>query len=63
MAAKSDNKYDVYDWIKQVIDSCQTYFHYGRVHKLIDNFFDMYRDSDLSSNLRWYLVHKELRKK
>lgn len=45
MAAKSDNKYDVYDWIKQVIDSCQTYFHYGRVHKLIDNFFDMYRES------------------
>jgi hypothetical protein len=61
MAAKSDNKYDVYEWIKQVIDSCQTYFHYSRAHNLIDNFFSMYQDSDLSGSLRNYAHDKQFR--
>ncbi len=35
MAAISDNKYDVYNWIETVIDSCTTYFHYNSAHRLV----------------------------
>ena len=61
MAAKSDNKYDVYEWIQQIINSCETYFHYRAANNIIDNFFNTYQDSDLSSWLRWNLSQRELR--
>ena len=59
MAAISDNKYDVYNWIIKVIDSCETYYHWGAVHNLIDNFRDMYRDWEMSGRLREYAHRKE----
>ena len=40
MAAKSIDKYDVYEWIKKVIDSCTTYFHFKNVNNLISNFYN-----------------------
>jgi hypothetical protein len=61
MAAESDNKYDVYEWILQVINSCKTYFHYRAADNIIDNFFNVYQDSDLSESLRWNLSKRELR--
>ena len=63
MAAKSDNKYDVYNWIETVIHSSTTYFHFKSAHRLISNFHDMYKDLDLSSSLRWYLSNREILKK
>lgn len=54
MAAISDNKYDVHDWIVKIIDSCESYFHYEKVHALIENFNDMHRDWRLSASLRCY---------
>ena len=63
MAAISDNKYDVYNWIIKVIDSCETYYHWGTAHNLIDNFSDMYRDWEMSGRLREYSHRKEYRSK
>jgi hypothetical protein len=63
MAGISDNKYDVYNWIEKVIDSCTTYFHYIGAHKLVTNFYNVYGDIKLSNNLRWYLSHREILKK
>jgi hypothetical protein len=61
MAAKSNNKYDVYEWVMQIINSCETYFHYRAADNIIDNFFNIYQDSDLSESLRWNLSKRELR--
>lgn len=60
MAAKSNNKYDVFEWIKQVIDSCETrVLTNARVHtkstdKLIKNFHNVYNDSTLTMVLKLY---------
>jgi hypothetical protein len=56
-------KHNAYHWVKKVIDSCTTYFHFQNAHKLVDNFQNMYGDSDLSSKLRWYLSNREILKK
>jgi hypothetical protein len=61
MAALTDNKYDVYNWIKKVIDSCTTYFHFIRAYNLINNFNDRYQDWEMSGNLRNYLHDKQFR--
>jgi hypothetical protein len=58
MAAISDNKYDVHNWIEKVIDSCTTYFHFKSVDALITNFDTVYDDWELTGKLRVYLTHK-----
>ena len=63
MAAISDNKYDVYNWIMKVIDSCETYYHWDAAHNLIDNFRDTYKDWEMSGRLREYTHRKEYRSK
>lgn len=54
MAAKSKNKYDVYMWIKdEVIPSCKNNQRQkNTVSILIDNFSNLYKDSELSISLR-----------
>lgn len=59
MAALTDNKYDVYNWIMEVIDSCETYFHFNRVQNLISNFYDRYGDHKLAGSLRAYAHNQE----
>jgi hypothetical protein len=61
MAAITDNKYDVYKWIKKVIYSCKTYFHFRVVDNLILNFRDRYDDWELAGNLRNYAHHREFK--
>ena len=61
MAALTDNKYDVYNWIIKVIDSCETYFHYSIVQRLISNFYDRYDDHQLAGSLRDYAYRKEFK--
>jgi hypothetical protein len=52
MAALTDNKYDVYNWIIKVIDSCKNYHHFRSVDNLITNFSDKYDDWQLTGKLR-----------
>ena len=61
MAAISDNKYDVYNWIIQVIDSCETQYHYNTMHILIVNFRKRYKDDELASPLWNYLNHQQFK--
>ncbi|CAB4125682.1 hypothetical protein UFOVP54_200 [uncultured Caudovirales phage] len=61
MAALTDNKYDVYNWITKVIDSCKNYHHFRNANTLIDNFSDRYQDWEISGSLRNYLHDKQFR--
>lgn len=47
MAAISNNKFEVYEWIKKVIDSCETGIQIVKTNKLIISFDNLYND--------WYL--------
>ena len=53
-----NNKYDVYNWITKVIDSCKNYHHFRAVDNLISNFHDMYDDWQLTGKLRGYSSDK-----
>ena len=61
MAAISDNKYDVYDWIKKVIDSCKSHQQVDTVNRLITNFRDIYDDYELTGSLRNYTHYKQFK--
>jgi hypothetical protein len=54
MAAQSDNKYDVYNWIIKVYDSCKTIPQLLTVYKLVRNFRKTYDDYKLYSELDDY---------
>jgi hypothetical protein len=47
MAAASDNKCDVYEWILQVAKSCTTISHKICVNKLVQKFLDKYDDFEM----------------
>ena len=52
MAAKSKNKYDVFNWIKdEIIPSIQNYQQSLSCEKLIDNFEKIYNDHELTKEL------------
>ncbi len=59
MAAKSNNKYDVFEWIKKVIDSCETVKHIIATDMLIYNFYNVYDDYDLKMELQLYQIRKD----
>jgi hypothetical protein len=54
MAALSNNKYEVYDWIKKVIDSCETSIQHVKTTKLILSFNELYDDWFLKQSLYDY---------
>ena len=54
MAAYSNNKYDAYNWIKKVIDSCVTYQQLVVADRLIRLHFTMYGDEYLRNLLNAY---------
>jgi len=54
MAALSDKKYDVYNWIIKVYDSCESVSQLLTVYKLVRNFRNMYDDYKLYSELDDY---------
>lgn len=62
MAAISNDKEEVYMWIRKVIESCTTYHHYLRVYALISNFYQMYNDLELSQILKDYACHREIQR-
>lgn len=47
MAALSDNKYDVFNWIIKVYDSCENISQVRTTAKLIQNFRKVYDDWEL----------------
>lgn len=54
MAAQTDNKYDVYQWIKKIYDSCETLTHVVITDKIAQRFTEQYPDKDLEWELEWY---------
>ncbi len=54
MAAQSDNKYDVYNWIMRVYDSCKTVDQIHSAAQLVTNFYKLYQDYKLDSDLLDY---------
>lgn len=52
MAAASDNKYDVYNWILQVAKSCTTVSQKVCVNKLVQKFLHKYDDWEMYYCLR-----------
>ena len=61
MAAITDNKYDVYNWIIKVIDSCKSHQQIDTVNRLITNFRNVYDDYDLTGSLRNHAHNKQFR--
>ena len=61
MAALTDNKYDVYNWIEKVIDSCKSHQQIDTVDRLITNFRNVYDDYDLTGSLRNHAHYKQFR--
>lgn len=61
MAAQSDNKYDVYEWIKKVYDSCETLSQVMTANKLANNFRKVYNDSDLNWELSYYKQYPKIK--
>ena len=65
MAAKSKNKYDVFNWIKdEVIPSIDRYEQITTTKKLISNFFKLYYDHNdyhLEVTLKHELQYQEER--
>jgi hypothetical protein len=51
MAAKSDNKYDVYNWIIEVAKSCTTLKQSIYANKLAQLFLKKYDDFDMYCDL------------
>lgn len=48
------NKYDVFNWIKKVIDSCETREHFNFVKNLNNNFLNRFDDYPLTKKLFEY---------
>jgi hypothetical protein len=58
MAAETNNKYDVYNWITKVINSCKNYYQFRAADNLISNFDKVYDDWKLTGALRVYSSDK-----
>lgn len=65
MAANSDNKYDVFNWIIKVYDSCETISQILTTERLIRNFRKMYDDYILYDKLQdhYFEVSERLQQK
>jgi len=65
MASNSDNKYDVFNWIIKVYDSCENVSQIITTEKLIRNFRKMYDDYTLYDKLQdhYFEVSERLQQK
>ena len=59
MAAQSDNKYDVYNWISQVIDSCTTVSQVHNAERLVERFKRQTQDLGLH-RLLWPQIYNKI---
>ena len=51
MAARSNNKYDILNWIKKVIDSCENMDQLTTSYKLMRRAVNMIDDSEIQEEL------------
>ena len=65
MAARSNNKEDVYEWLWQVITSCENNEQHATTANLIRRFTAQYQDTELTTMLinhrisKWDEVYKK----
>jgi len=52
MGSYSEDKYDVWEWICKVIDSCDSISHIHACERLIRNYYIAYGDKQLTRLLR-----------
>lgn len=68
MAARSNSKEDVYEWLWQVITSCENNEQHAVTAKLIHLFTAQYQDADLTTMLinrrtdKWDELYKKSKK-
>ena len=55
MGSYSEDKYDVWEWICKVIDSCDSISHIHTCERLIRNYYIAYGDKQLTRLLRGYV--------
>ncbi len=58
MAALSNNKYDVFNWIQSIINSIEKYNHYLACRRLIKLFYSQHQDRDLKDILDSHLMYR-----
>ena len=58
MAAISDNKYDIFSWVSNVIDSCKNLDHINSAERLTERFRISSRDQDMYFKLHCKLCVK-----
>jgi hypothetical protein len=53
-----ENKYNIYDWIAKIIETCNNAFHFESVDKLIDLFESRFSDFELGNDLKLQRIRK-----
>jgi len=56
--AETNNIYDIWWWISKVIASCENLGHVNAAERLIQNFWKMFGDRQLTSKLNVELDYK-----
>jgi hypothetical protein len=55
---ETNNIYDIWWWVSKVIASCETVEHVNAAERLIQNFWRMFNDAQLTSKLNAELDYK-----
>ena len=56
--AETENKYDIWWWCSKVIASCEDVDHVNGAERLVQNFWKMFGDQQLTSKLQAELDYK-----
>jgi hypothetical protein len=56
--AETENMYDIWWWVSKVITSCKNINHINSTERLIQNFWIMFNDAQLTSKLQAELDYK-----
>ena len=56
--AETENIYDIWWWVSKVITSCKNINHINSAERLIQNFWIMFNDAQLTSKLQEELDYK-----
>lgn len=56
--AEINNIYDIWWWVSKVISSCEDVDHVNAAERLVQNFWKMFGDQQLTSKLRAELDYK-----
>jgi hypothetical protein len=56
--AETENIYDIWWWVSKVIASCETVEHVNAAERLIENYYRMFNDAQLTNKLNAELAYK-----